>query len=122
MTKPKYFSPAEFKACTPSCDISRMDAGFLALLDEVREAAGIPLVLNSAYRSRDWELAHERSGNSAHTRGKAVDIRCNTSQNRYRILAAAIECGVPRIGVGKTYIHLDNDPTLPQGVIWHYYD
>ena len=118
----KYFSPKEFKACTPSCDISRMDAGFLALLDEVREAAGIPLVLNCAYRSKAWELKHKRSGNSAHTRGKAVDIRCNTSQNRYRILAAAIECGVPRIGIDKTYIHLDNDPTLPQGVIWHYYD
>jgi uncharacterized protein YcbK (DUF882 family) len=118
----KYFSPKEFKACTPPCDISQMDAGFLALLDGVREKAGIPLVLNSAFRSSEWELEQKRSGNSAHTRGLAVDIRCNTSQNRYRILAAAIECGVPRIGVGKTYIHLDNDPTLPQGIIWHYYD
>lgn len=118
----KYFSPKEFKACTPPCDISQMDAGFLALLDEVRETAGIPLVLNCAYRSKEWEKKQGRSGNSAHTRGKAVDIRCNTSANRYKIVRAALLCGVCRIGVGKTFVHLDNDKTLPQGVIWDYYD
>lgn len=118
----KYFSPKEFKACTPPCDISQMDAGFLALLDEVRESAGIPLVLNSAYRSEEYELSHDRSGNSAHTKGKAVDIRCNTSANRYKIVAAALACGISRVGIGETFVHLDNDETLPQGVIWDYYD
>ena len=118
----KYFSPKEFKACVPSCTIKDMDAAFLALLDEVRETAGIPLVLNCAYRSKAWELKQGRSGNSAHTRGKAVDIRCNTSANRYKIIRAALLLGVPRIGVGKTFVHMDNDKTLPQGVIWDYYE
>ena len=77
----KYFSPSEFKKCVPSCSIEDMDGGFLALLDKVREKAGIPLVLNCAYRSREWDKSKGRSGNSAHTRGKAVDIRCNTSEN-----------------------------------------
>ena len=118
----KYFSPKEFKACVPSCTIKDMDAAFLALLDEVREKAGIPLVLNCAYRSKEWEKKQGRSGNSAHTRGKAVDIRCNTSANRYKIVRAALLCGVCRIGVGKTFVHIDNDKTLPQGVIWDYYE
>lgn len=118
----KYFSPKEFKACTPPCDISQIDAGFLALLDEIREKAGIPLVLNSAYRSKAWEKQNGRSGNSAHTKGKAVDIRCNTSQNRYKIVTAALACGISRVGIGKTFVHIDNDGTLPQGVIWDYYD
>ena len=117
----KYFKASEFRACTPSCHIDQMDERFMALLDCIREAAGIPLVLNSAYRSRDWEFSHGRSGNSAHTRGLAVDIRCNTSTNRYRIVAGAIVCGFKRIGIGKTYIHLDVDSSLPQAVIWHYY-
>lgn len=99
-----------------------MDEGFLALLDRIREAAGIPIVLNSAYRSREYELAHGRSGSSAHTRGQAVDIRCHTSANRFRIIRAAIGWGVTRIGIGKTFIHLDNDGTLPQGVMWDYYE
>lgn len=99
-----------------------MDSDFLILLDKVRETAGIPLVLNCAYRSREYDLKKGRSGNSAHTKGKAVDIRCNTSQNRMKIVAAALECGIRRIGIGNTFVHLDNDKTLPQGVLWHYYE
>lgn len=118
----RYFSAREFKNCTPSCDISQMDADFLALLDRVREKAGIPLVLTCAYRSKEYDLSKGRSGNSAHTRGLAVDIRCFSSATRFKIVKAAIECGIRRIGIGKTFIHLDNDFSLPQGVIWDYYD
>lgn len=117
----KYFKEVEFTRCNPSCRMDQMDPAFLALLDEVREAAGIPLVLNCAYRSVAHEKKMGRSGNSAHTRGKAVDIRCNTSANRYKIVAAALGCGIRRIGIGKTFVHIDNDDTLPQGVIWDYY-
>ena len=117
----KYFHPSEFKACTPSCDIAQMDAGFLALLDKIREAAGIPLVLNSGYRSPAYELKHGRTGTGAHTLGVAVDIRCNSYANQYRIIRAALACGIRRIGVGKTYIHLDTSPRHAQDVIWDYY-
>lgn len=118
----KYFNASEFRRCSPACDISQMSPAFLALLDRVREAAGIPLVLNCAYRSVAYEKKKGRSGNSAHTRGLAVDIRCNTSANRYKIIRAALECGISRIGVGKTFVHLDSDPSLVQGVIWDYYE
>lgn len=118
----KYFNASEFRRCSPACSIDQMDPAFLALLDKVREAAGIPLVLNCAYRSVAYEKKKGRSGNSAHTRGLAVDIRCNTSANRYKIIRAALECGVNRLGVGKTFVHLDNDKTLVQGVIWDYYE
>lgn len=117
----KYFSPSEFKKCVPSCSIEDMDGGFLALLDKVREKAGIPLVLNCAYRSREWDIAKGRSGNSAHTRGKAVDIRCNSSATRFKIVKAAMECGIVRIGIGKSFVHLDNDSSLTQNVIFDYY-
>lgn len=118
----KYFAPAEFLRCSPACSIKQMDGDFLDTLDRVREAAGIPLLLTCAYRSREWDLAKGRSGNSAHTRGKAVDIRCNASSTRWKIVRAALACGITRIGIGKTFIHLDADASLPQGVIWHYYE
>ena len=118
----KYFSESEFKKCVPSCSERDMDGAFLSLLDEVRERAGIPLVLNCAYRSSSWDKSKGRSGNSAHTRGKAVDIRCNASVTRYKIVKAALDCGVRRIGIGRTFVHVDTDETKPQGVIWHYYD
>lgn len=95
---------------------------FLILLDEIREDAGIPLVLNCAYRSVEYDKSKGRSGNSAHTRGVAVDIRCNSSATRHKIICAAITNGITRIGIGKNFIHLDADDSLPQNVIWTYYD
>ena len=118
----KYFSAAEFRRCTQSCSIEQMADRFLSIMDEVRERAGIPLVVTSAYRSREWEREHKRTGNSAHPRGVAMDIRCNTSNNRWRISRAALAVGIRRIGIGKNYLHLDCDDSLPQNVIWHYYD
>lgn len=118
----KYFSASEFKKCIPSCSIEDMDGAFLSLLDRVREKANIPLVLNCAYRSKEYDKSKGRSGNSAHTRGKAVDIRCATSTNRIKIVKAALDCGIRRIGIGKNFIHIDADESLPQDVMFHYYE
>lgn len=118
----KYFSPSEFGKCTPPCEITDMQPDFLALLDRVRESAGIPLVLNSAYRTVPYEKSKGRPGTSSHCLGIAVDIRCNTSANRYKIVRAAIKCGVPRIGIGKTFVHLDTDYNKPTNIIFDYYE
>ena len=56
----KYFSESEFKKCVPSCSEKDMDGAFLSLLDEVRSKAGIPLVLNCAYRSVEWDKSKGR--------------------------------------------------------------
>lgn len=120
-TMAKYFTASEFRRCTPSCYISDMRPEFLELLDRIREKAGIPLVLTSAYRSPAWERKQGRTGTGAHTLGVAVDIRCNTSQNRYKIVRAALACGITRIGISKTYVHIDASRDHAQGVIWHYY-
>ena len=117
----KYFKEEEFKECTPSCSIEDMDKDFLELLDKLREQAGIPLILNCAYRSKEWDLKKGRSGNSSHTKGKAVDIKCTNSANCYKIIKAALEVGINRIGIGNGFVHLDNDESLPQEVIWNYY-
>lgn len=118
----RYFAEAEFQRCTPACSLQDMDRASMWIFDAVREAAGIPLVINCAYRSPEWDRSKGRSGNSAHCRGRAIDIRCTTSENRMKIIAAAVEVGVKRIGIGKNYIHLDTDDSLPQNVIWHYYE
>lgn len=118
----KYFVEREFLKCTPACHLSDMDPAFMDMLDRVRELAGIPLVLNSAYRSKAWEKTHGRPGTSTHCKGQAVDIRCSSDASRYRIVSAAVRLGLCRIGIGKTYVHLDADRDKTQNVIWHYYD
>lgn len=121
MIKSRYFKEKEFAACSPSCSLQDMQQHTMDKLDFAREIAGIPFVLNSAYRSQAWEKAKGRTGTGAHTAGCAVDIRCNSSADRYKIISALLEVGFTRIGIGKTYIHVDDDSTKPQQVIWHYY-
>lgn len=122
MITAKYFNESEFKRCVPPCSLQDMDQQLMRQLDNARHQAGIPFVLNSCFRSVAYEKSKGRKGTSSHTRGKAVDIRCNTSANRMKILRALLDNGFKRIGIGKTYIHADIDTSLAQNVVWHYYD
>lgn len=115
----KYFSPGEFKRCSPSCSIDQMDQNFLTMLDALRAQAGIPLVLTSAYRSPAWDRSKGRSGTGAHTKGLAADIKVNASGTRLKIVKAALELGIRRIGVAGSFVHVDIDKSLPEG-IWTY--
>lgn len=120
MITAKYFSEREFNKCTPSCSLQDMNQEFMDTMDRIREIAGIPLVINCAYRSKEHDLAKGRSGNSSHTRGLALDIRCNSSQNRNKILEACHKVGITRLGIGKNFIHIDTDKSLTQNITWLY--
>lgn len=120
MYKAHFFSDEEFKACTPSCERSQICDSSLARLDLCRSIAKTPFVLSSAYRSSQYEISKGRSGKGAHTEGRAFDIRCDNSRLRMRIVRAALEVGFTRIGLGKTFVHLDDSPNLSQEVIWLY--
>ena len=103
----KYFHELEFKACTPSCSISQMDSRFLVLMDELRVRCGFPLVVNCAYRSQKYDLLKGRSGNSYHTKGRAMDIRCLDSEERAVILREALILGLS-VGVYPRFLHIDD--------------
>lgn len=120
MKSSRYFSPKEFTNCVPTCSIDDMQQGFLDRLDQLREACGIPLILNCAYRSIEWDKSKGRSGNSAHTKGLAVDIRCNSDATRFLIVQRAIELGFTRIGIEGRFVHVDISAELPQRVMWTY--
>lgn len=107
---PDYFPAIEFERCTPSCDKNAMSALFLKKLNSARHMAGVPFILNSAYRSPEWDKKHGRSGRGYHTKGHAVDVRCIDADTRYLIIKAAISCGLNGIGVYRNFIHLDDRP------------
>lgn len=116
----KYFSEPEFTNCSPACSLQDMRQSTIDRLDSAREIAGIPFILNSAYRSGDWDRAKGRSGTGSHTMGCAVDLRCSSDAARWKIVNALIAAGFRRIGVAKTYIHADDSASHSQGVIWVY--
>lgn len=121
MITARHFSEGEFKRCVPSCSLQDMQQSTMDKLDRARDLAGIPFKLNCAYRSKAWDLSKGRNGNSAHTRGYAVDIAANNSATRLKVIKGLLDAGFNRIGVGATFVHADNDPTLPQNVLFHYY-
>lgn len=120
--RPEFFVEKEFQKCTPPCSMKDVHPALLKLLDDLRREAGIPIVLLCVYRSRQHDLDHGRSGNSAHTLGLGVDILCRTTANRFKIVAASIKLGVDRIGIGTTFIHIDigDSDILPSNVLWVY--
>lgn len=105
----RHFKPYEFECAVPKCSIEQMDEAFLRKLDAARDYAGIPFRINSAYRSEAYELSKGRTGTSSHCKGVAVDIACTDSRKRYIIVNALIVSGFYRIGIAKTFIHVDDD-------------
>ena len=96
-----------------------MDKTFLQKLDEARELAGIPFIINSAYRSPEHPLSI-KNPTSSHIKGLAVDISVNDSRTRFIILNALIKVGFNRIGIADTFIHVDLSVDKAQQVIWTY--
>tara|TARA_R110000737_G_scaffold30068_1_gene48656 strand:+ start:137 stop:460 length:324 start_codon:yes stop_codon:yes gene_type:complete len=96
-----------------------MNESFLNKLDEAREYAGIPFIINSAYRSPGHPLSI-KNPTSSHIKGLAVDISAKDSRIRFLILDALIAVGFSRIGIADTFIHVDMDFDKSQNVVWTY--
>lgn len=116
----EYFTDRDFKNCIPACSIDDMDENLLVLLDKMRKIIDKPIILNSAYRTVEYEKSKKRTGNSSHTTGKAVDIRCISDSYKFLIVQTALSLGVKRIGIGDVFIHIDLDDNKNQNVLWSY--
>lgn len=113
------FDRSEF-ACPCGCGKDNIDLHMVAILQQMREAVGHRLDIESGVRCKQHNLDVDGKPNSAHLRGKAVDIICPSSRHREELVRLALQAGIRRIGIGKTFVHLDTDETLPQDVIWLY--
>tara|TARA_R110002074_G_scaffold203100_2_gene370948 strand:+ start:315 stop:638 length:324 start_codon:yes stop_codon:yes gene_type:complete len=96
-----------------------MDEDFLSKLDEAREFAGIPFIINSAYRSPKHPLSI-KNPTSSHIKGLAVDIKATDSSTRFKVIEALVSVGFTRLGIADTFIHVDWDFDKSQEVIWTY--
>lgn len=103
------FTPWSFllDSAIPKCSESDMDRSFLEKLETAFRI--YPFKINSAFRTPMWEKKHGRAGTSAHCKGRAVDIASSDSRTRWMVLNALLLAGFTRIGIGKTFIHVDTD-------------
>ena len=116
----KYFSYEEFASPDVPHSGEYMDDNFLEMLDSAREISGIPFKINSGYRTIEHNYEVGGKPNSSHIVGKAADIAVKGSRQRWIITEALIQAGFNRIGIAKTFIHVDSDDTKDANVIWTY--
>lgn len=123
MSPASYFTRQEFtcKCGRPECDaLTDVAPALLERLNRVRELVGRPLTITSGLRCPVWNIKEGGVQDSEHLTGEAADVRCAGSVERYELLRHGFAAGFARIGVGKTFVHLDVSRVKVAGVIWLY--
>lgn len=115
-----YFEYSEFDSPDQKGSYKHMDVEFLNKLAQARKIAAVGFKITSGYRSPEHNEKVGGVPNSSHTLGHAVDIYAPTSRQKYIIINALLQAGFDRIGIAKNFIHVDDDPSKNEEVIWTY--
>jgi hypothetical protein len=116
----KYFKSTE-KTGSLGHTIADLKPELVDLMDKMRGECGFFWVISSGYRTvKENALIDDSASNSAHTTREAVDIVCTDSRKRQILLDVVRKNGINRIGLGKSFIHIDISKTLTQNVTWNY--
>jgi uncharacterized protein YcbK (DUF882 family) len=116
-----YFKFKEFDSPDlPGSGEKSMNRDFLQKLDKARGIADIPFQINSGYRTRAHNKYVGGKPTSSHMKGRAADIHCPDNSARFKIISALLEVGFNRIGIGNTFIHVDDDPAKTGNLTWVY--
>ncbi len=124
-----YFSEAEFRC--PHCGLCRVSPVLLEALDWIRKMVRRPVYITSGCRCPEYSIILRHRGyksvdgsvHEVHPDGhdvcEAADISCRGSANRRTLLILAHE-KFTRVGIAKTFVHVDCDKSKPQNVTWVY--
>jgi zinc D-Ala-D-Ala carboxypeptidase len=124
-SKIKHFSPRDFTCnCKEFCDhpvVISME--LVRKLDTIRDRIGRHVSIVSGTRCERHNRKVVGKLHSSHVpkdgTSHAADVYCPDSSFRFAFLAAAMSL-FNRIGVGKDFIHVDDDPDLPLDTMWVY--
>tara|TARA_R110002051_G_scaffold325529_1_gene428620 strand:+ start:21459 stop:21989 length:531 start_codon:yes stop_codon:yes gene_type:complete len=101
-----------------------MDRQLIFMLQQLEARTGYPIFnwINSGARSPSHNSKVGGVSNSSHKMPtcKAVDIKASTTFIRNHLVSVARDVGFKRIGVGRTFVHLDTDNLKSQYVAWGY--
>lgn len=111
LTRWKHFQESE----VIGLDLSLVDG-----IDQARENAGVPFIITRGLDTPEHNATlPEAVTDSAHLTGHAVDLACQDSLTRFLMVKALLQGGFSRLGIYSAHIHVDNDATKPQRVMWY---
>ena len=117
-----HFQEKEF-ACK-CCGKGGIQEALSEKIEAARILAGMPFIINSGYRctknQNDLIARGISEPTSSHPKGLAVDIKAEHSQQRWLIIDALLRAGFRRIGIAKTFVHVDIDDSKDLNLIWLY--
>ena len=118
----KYFVRGEF--ISPDTNTEDMDFRIVSLLDSMRQILGMPIIINSGYRTSEHNAKVGGHPKSRHLTGLAVDIRCYSSKTRGKIIDFAVryDAGIKVMGMGvaRSFLHVDIDGKREEFTVWPY--
>ena len=91
-----------------------------AAVHDQKQHGYMPWVVRSGMRCWPHNKVEGGSDTSSHPEGYAVDIATNGSRQRSRVVTAMLAAGFTRIGIGKSFVHADNDINKATNVMWRY--
>ena len=116
----KYFTYEEFDSPDLKGSGENVSDELINMLDIVRKKYGKSITINSGYRTSErYKLVGGKPG-SSHLKGLAADLKCDNSTDRFKLYDILRGVGFKRIGVGKTFIHVDIDKDKSPEVFWVY--
>jgi hypothetical protein len=123
------FTTGEF-ACDCGCGFgeqeSDIDKNLIDKLNLIRILYGKGMVITSGARCLEYNKQIGGVPDSAHLphhytkQCRAADILVRSSEDRYKLMTLALKVGFTRIGIAKTFLHLDVAWDLPQSIIFDY--
>jgi len=103
----KWFRASEF-ACKDGTEEILIHPQLVQLLDAIREKVG-PVSINSAYRTKTYNVKIGGAPKSKHVLGMAADIRCAT-KTPAEVAEIAAELGAGGVGIYSSFTHVDVGP------------
>lgn len=98
------FSRREFLC--PCCGRAEISPRLVETLQGIRDAVRRPIRLSSAWRCVTHNQAVGGAEGSEHLGGTAADIVCETPEDRYQLVMAAMAAGVRRIKLYPHHVHI----------------
>lgn len=80
----------------------------LTLLNRIRRAWGRPIIVNSGYRSPEWNRKVGGVENSWHTKGLAADIRPEKQEDLAELQDLCLDLNLDGgVGLYDSFVHVD---------------